>query len=810
MNYSAILKRTTILFLVILFTLGASTAVHAAGWVAETSGTTANLNGVSFSTPTSGLAVGSGGIIRKTINGGSVWTSAGVAGTIEILNDVFIVPGTSIAYVVGNSGTIRKSIDLGTVWSTQTSGNGAHLYGVHFVSSTNGLAVGDEGNIRKTLNGGSTWTTSNSGTSAVLNDVVIVPGTSIAYVVGNGGVIRKSINLGTSWSAQTSGTTANLNSVYFIDTVNGWAVGNSGTILHTTNGGSTWTSQTSGTGAHLLAVEFIDSQNGWIGGISGTVRKTTDGGSTWNVSSGPASPPFDFFDFAFPGTSTGWAVGSSGTIWLYDSTSPSVPANLIRTTPDSDTTPTFTWSASTDNVGVTGYEFNLVGFGLEEVAVTTYTTSNLAVGDYTVSVRARDAAGNYSSAATLSFSITDPDITPPNTGIFAMPASSTTETTATFSFNAPGEPVDTVITFECRLDGSAFVACASPYTLTGLSQGSHTFQVRGTDSAGNTDLTPASYSWTITAAPPADTTAPDTTITSGPALSTTATSASFSFTATESATFTCALDGSSFVACASPYTLTGLSQGNHTFQVRASDAAGNTDQSPASYSWSISTSTPPSTPPPTNPSTPTSPSVSGPPFALDQMQTDATIVNGGNQSTLLVSLGYASVAMCQMSESEAGLRVDRVFGTGVLNSVRASIINFTACGTVSTLHLGAGERLGVVNSYKSAFERLPTTIEHWFDITKISNGRFPGESSKQAEFSAQTRFRSVYLRNANISQQNDNAAINIMAYGLRPLPRNLTSESAAISIYKKIFGRTPLSATEWDALRAIAYSGAVR
>lgn len=85
----------------------------------------------------------------------------------------------------------------------------------------------------------------------------------------------------------------------------------------------------------------------------------------------------------------------------------------------------------------------------------------------------------------------------------------------------------------------------------------------------------------------ADTTPPDTTITSGPSGSTTATGASFSFTSSESpSTFACTLDGSKS-PCTSPRTYTGLAAGQHTFTVAATDSAGNTDPTPATRTWTV-------------------------------------------------------------------------------------------------------------------------------------------------------------------------------------------------------------------------------
>jgi desulfoferrodoxin (superoxide reductase-like protein) len=87
---------------------------------------------------------------------------------------------------------------------------------------------------------------------------------------------------------------------------------------------------------------------------------------------------------------------------------------------------------------------------------------------------------------------------------------------------------------------------------------------------------------------PAAGTAPDTTITSGPSGTVTSTSASFGFSSTEQgSTFQCQIDGGTFSACPSPKSYSALADGNHSFAVRATDAAGNTDPTPASRSWTV-------------------------------------------------------------------------------------------------------------------------------------------------------------------------------------------------------------------------------
>ncbi len=85
---------------------------------------------------------------------------------------------------------------------------------------------------------------------------------------------------------------------------------------------------------------------------------------------------------------------------------------------------------------------------------------------------------------------------------------------------------------------------------------------------------------------------PETTITDPPNGSIRTSRVELEFSSSDpGSTFECSLDGSGFAACASPRSLT-LGEGEHTFAVRATDAPGNVDASPASTTFTVDTVSP--------------------------------------------------------------------------------------------------------------------------------------------------------------------------------------------------------------------------
>jgi|GEM_PF-366839 len=205
--------------------------------------------------------------------------------------------------------------------------------------------------------------------------------------------------------------------------------------------------------------------------------------------------------------------------------------------------------------------------------------ATLADGPHTVTASAEDTEGNtatdtnnFTVDATTSVSITTP-----------AEGSTVTNPVVTYSGTAePGATVTVVVdgttvgTATAGVDGTWSVPVTTP-----LFDGPHTVTATAEDANGNTATDTNTF--TVNSVP-------DTRITASPPVNTSSTDAEFSFnsvTGDPRDTFECSLDGAPFAPCTSPINFTGLPEGTHTFQVRAVDADGDVDPTPANFIWSI-------------------------------------------------------------------------------------------------------------------------------------------------------------------------------------------------------------------------------
>lgn len=183
-----------------------------------------------------------------------------------------------------------------------------------------------------------------------------------------------------------------------------------------------------------------------------------------------------------------------------DTTTPSVPASLTAV-PVSDTQINLSWIASTDNIGVTGYQVFRNGSTTPVATPSTnsYSDTGLTASTlYTYTVKAVDAAGNVSGTSspvsTTTLSVPPPDTTPPVVVITAplqgaILSSGTTATTLSVSTNesstcayatTAGTPFGSMTVF------GTTGAVAHSTTLSGLTNGSaYTYYVKCSDVSAN-------------------------------------------------------------------------------------------------------------------------------------------------------------------------------------------------------------------------------------------------------------------------------------------------------------------------------------
>jgi len=280
-------------------------------WSTQNSGTRNDLHGIAFSDSQTGVAVGGYGTILMTTSGGEHWSTQSSGTRNDLHGIAFSDSQTGVA--VGVGGKILKTRDGGESWSVQSSRRtGASLYAIAFSDSQTGVAVGVGGTILKTTSGGEYWSAQSSGTNSILSGIAFSDSKAGVAVGGGGTTILKTRDGGESWSTQSSGTDAWLNDITFSDSQKGLAVGTGGTILKTKDGGESWSVQSSGTGTDLYAIAFSDSQTGVVIGTAGKILKTRDGGESWTTQSIGAR--YNFNNIAFNDSKTWVAVGSLGSI----------------------------------------------------------------------------------------------------------------------------------------------------------------------------------------------------------------------------------------------------------------------------------------------------------------------------------------------------------------------------------------------------------------------------------------------------------------------------------------------------------------
>ena len=267
--------------------------------------------GVHFTNADTGCAVGEGGAIIKTINGGQKWNwiESGVENTLKT---VFSVNNGQRVIVAGDGGVILISENGGESWSTMSSPTTNNIWNIQMITDEIGWMVGEGSTALKTSDGGLTWIQQQTPyTTLPYWDVSFVD-TNYGYIACNSAIILKTTNGGIDWQIQSAGDSRSLFTVYAFDSLKVFAGGLAGKMVITTNGGNTWTQFPNVGAGNFNRIKFIDSMNGFAVSTAGNFQ-TIDGGYTW-IERSDLHNQYGTWNIDFADAQNGYIVGAK--MWL--------------------------------------------------------------------------------------------------------------------------------------------------------------------------------------------------------------------------------------------------------------------------------------------------------------------------------------------------------------------------------------------------------------------------------------------------------------------------------------------------------------
>ena len=250
------------------------------------------------------------------------------------------------------------------------------------------------------------------------------------------------------------------------------------------------------------------------------------------------------------------------------------------------------------------YQYAHAGPGDWTPTPSAWDTTLVTDGKYDLRAKATDVAGNQATSAVIAGVLVDN--LPPTVSI-SSPAdgawiSTLTPDPATITAAASdlGSGVARVELFQCSDTSTACAtgtwqslgvdAAPGPYTVSWPLPGDGTRGLKAvaTDKAGRQ----ASAAIAVKV----DRALPDTTLDTKPGDPSKDAAPSFTFHSSETgSTFECRLDTGAWMTCATPDAPAGLADGQHTFDVRAIDPAGNVDTTPETWTWLLDTTPPTAT-----------------------------------------------------------------------------------------------------------------------------------------------------------------------------------------------------------------------
>ncbi len=253
---------------------------------------------VHFADERRGWAVGHGGVILASVDGGASWQLQKVLDEHPVLLSVHFADERR-GWAVGHGPVVLHTTDGGATWAEQaiTPDMPEPLFDVTFLDAETGVAVGAFGQIWRTEDGGQRWESVSlhaqdggafgevmGGNGVSVADAHLYgvacfpqPGCAQLFAVGEGGVMLRSDDAGKSWRYVDSGSDVSFFGIV-ANAQHLLAFGMFGHAIVSEDGGETWSEIETDTERSLLAASWLPDGGAVLVGNDGVARHYPPGG----------------------------------------------------------------------------------------------------------------------------------------------------------------------------------------------------------------------------------------------------------------------------------------------------------------------------------------------------------------------------------------------------------------------------------------------------------------------------------------------------------------------------------------------------